>query len=894
MKNKKGFTLIELLAVVIVLGLLIAVAFPAISKYTNETRSDMYELHEKSMQTAASNMISTCVQGEVDGCVPKDGESRTVYLKELVLQKYEQELKDPAKTDNFCDSNRSYVVITNNDNNMLDLDYQVCLVCSKYQSEVCDVIQPDTLCDKTVDSELPTCGEVVGASSMWTNEDRLLSVGCGDSGCGCTQNAFSKKFTETTKKGSITIVDKAGNYKECEVDVNVDKDKPTCSLEVVGTKGENGWYKGAAPIVKFVGNPMDGDKQSGKDVYSGVATYGIGINGTGYDFNKQTSYTVSEGITTVYGYIKDNAGNIGICSTEVKYDKTVDKATVVYGYQIYPKSDLATVDGQKIKLNSNFFEYGNILGINVYLNNNPSGINVSVSDGTNQVITRTISSGVLEMNLSFSGSYNYLEIDLGSSTNVTRVSKVEVITNHTDGFYTNQDVVVYASSNDGVYYSFNNGPFKTSNKMLFTENGTSYNVRVKDSADNISEATTFKIDNIDKDKPSCTIDVSANDDWYISYDPVVRKVIDLKLNFDDNNKVGDNVISNIRDYGLSTSATPIYNNINDESWNPDGVEEITWYGYVRDKAGNTNVCSKVVKKKTEEKYAIYSETDKSLRFVSSLNEIKVGDTYDGRVVTAVYTGFENKTYSSSTVPWRSYIGIIEKVIVETDLKPVSLKFWFTNMKECSYLDVSKIDTSKVSDMSYLFYYVGYDATSFSIIGLEKWNTSDVINMNFMFSCSGHKATNWSIGDLSDWNTSNVIYMISMFSFSGVWATSWTIGDLGDWDVSSVTTMYNMFYCAGGAATTFNIGDLSNWDVSSVSSMSSMFTNAGNNATTFNIGDLSNWDVSNVTTMSNMFDSAGYKALWSLNLSEWEVDKVTNYENFNKDVESKVIPPVWVN
>ena len=38
MKNKKGFTLIELLAVIVILGLLMAIAIPSVTKYITESR----------------------------------------------------------------------------------------------------------------------------------------------------------------------------------------------------------------------------------------------------------------------------------------------------------------------------------------------------------------------------------------------------------------------------------------------------------------------------------------------------------------------------------------------------------------------------------------------------------------------------------------------------------------------------------------------------------------------------------------------------------------------------------------------------------------------------------------------------------------------------------------
>ena len=40
MNKRKAFTLIELLAVVVILGLLVTVAYPAVNKYINNTKSN--------------------------------------------------------------------------------------------------------------------------------------------------------------------------------------------------------------------------------------------------------------------------------------------------------------------------------------------------------------------------------------------------------------------------------------------------------------------------------------------------------------------------------------------------------------------------------------------------------------------------------------------------------------------------------------------------------------------------------------------------------------------------------------------------------------------------------------------------------------------------------------
>ena len=209
---------------------------------------------------------------------------------------------------------------------------------------------------------------------------------------------------------------------------------------------------------------------------------------------------------------------------------------------------------------------------------------------------------------------------------------------------------------------------------------------------------------------------------------------------------------------------------------------------------------------------------------------------------------------------------------------MSSMFYYAGYSASSFtLDLSSWNTSSVRSMHQMFNYAGRSATTFNISYISNWDTSSVTNMNSMFSSAGSSATSWSIGNLSNWDTSSVTNMNSMFSSAGSSATSWSIGNLSNWDTSSVTNMSHMFNSAGRSATTFNISYISDWDTSKVTIMDGIFSYAGYSATTWSIGDLSDWDTSKVTTMQYMFSSAGYSATsWSIgDLSSWDTSSVTN-------------------
>ena len=169
------------------------------------------------------------------------------------------------------------------------------------------------------------------------------------------------------------------------------------------------------------------------------------------------------------------------------------------------------------------------------------------------------------------------------------------------------------------------------------------------------------------------------------------------------------------------------------------------------------------------------------------------------------------------------------------------------------LDLSSFDTSKVTDMSYMF----YGMSNLTSLNLSNFDTSNVTKMYDMFS----NMSNLTTLDLSSFNTSQVTYMSSMF-----WVTSnLTTLDLSNFDTSKVTDMQYMFY-GMSSLTALN---LSNFDTSKVTDMSYMFYGMSN-LTSLN---LSNFDTSNVTKMYHMFSDMS--SLTMLDLSNFDTSKVTD-------------------
>ena len=182
-----------------------------------------------------------------------------------------------------------------------------------------------------------------------------------------------------------------------------------------------------------------------------------------------------------------------------------------------------------------------------------------------------------------------------------------------------------------------------------------------------------------------------------------------------------------------------------------------------------------------------------------------------------------------------------------------------------------------------------------INNIDILNTSMVTNMNNMFNSAGNNSTVFKLDLGSNFDTSNVTSMSKMFWKTGASSPIFTL-NLGDkFDTRNVKNMSYMFEHTAYSSKDFslNLGD--KFDTSNVIYMQFMFAGTGYSSTSFSLNLGNKFDTSNVTNMSNMFNGPGFKSpLFKLNCSSWNVDKVTNYSDFNINAKSKVIPPSWKN
>ena len=162
----------------------------------------------------------------------------------------------------------------------------------------------------------------------------------------------------------------------------------------------------------------------------------------------------------------------------------------------------------------------------------------------------------------------------------------------------------------------------------------------------------------------------------------------------------------------------------------------------------------------------------------------------------------------------------------------SMISYFSGFEEMTSIDLSAIDTSEVTDMSYMF----SECNGLTSLDVSKFDTSQVTTMTWMFAeCSSLTSL-----DVSKFDTSKVTNMSYMFYN----CRSLTSLDVSKLDTSNVTNMSGMFENVRRLTSL----DVSNFDTSQVIDMSWMFGNCSGLTSL----DVSSFDTSQVTNIDSMF------------------------------------------
>ena len=224
---------------------------------------------------------------------------------------------------------------------------------------VSDALGNTTSCpaDQTVkiDKTAPSCGSITGQSTVWTKNNRSISVGCSDGGSGCTSSRFSQTFSTEGATDTITIKDNVGNSKSCTVNKYIDKTAPKfistykCYDESTGKPRQRfGWD------VRDDVSGIDGDTSVWEYCYTGHRDSSCGAtcsSGNKYSHKPSSIY----GTKYNYYYQDTHYNNVGSGVTGTAF--TGVDASCIDGYSVRTNFKLCDFAGNCAYKENAIFSY---------------------------------------------------------------------------------------------------------------------------------------------------------------------------------------------------------------------------------------------------------------------------------------------------------------------------------------------------------------------------------------------------------------------------------------------------------------------------------------------------------------------------------------------------------
>ena len=209
-------------------------------------------------------------------------------------------------------------------------------------------------------------------------------------------------------------------------------------------------------------------------------------------------------------------------------------------------------------------------------------------------------------------------------------------------------------------------------------------------------------------------------------------------------------------------------------------------------------------------FAVFSADDGSLDFYKRefKDMPKVGDTFEGKTVTEVYTGFENTHFSIQTsddkmahdwtcnaLPWwNRRVSVKTATVVDTGITPTSICGWFMRMPNLATADLSNLDCVN----TYTAWCAFLHCTSLTSLKSPK-NFNPIDLSDFVYNCGNLKdldTSTWNMGRCQNidwafsgchsletlpgaesWNTSSLNYTNGAFAYCNLLKL-----DCSDWKV----------------------------------------------------------------------------------------------------------------
>lgn len=268
-----------------------------------------------------------------------------------------------------------------------------------------------------------------------------------------------------------------------------------------------------------------------------------------------------------------------------------------------------------------------------------------------------------------------------------------------------------------------------------------------------------------------------------------------------------------------------------------------------------------------EAFAVYSDDDKSLCFYKRAKIPTVGETFNRKTATEIYTGFEENKYTASAdesyndsanTPWSAHCFEIESVvIVDPGIKPKSTAFWFQHLSSCtSIIGLNKLDTSNSVSFQHMF----YDMEAIKSLNVEGLNTS---NSRSFDACFSH-CSNLQTIDLDSWDFGKAKMCGWLFNKCSN-LSSIRLSTRGAAEGASFTSCF--------LGTSIEEIDVSTFVGASPASVASMFSEC---SLLKNVSGIERWDTTHITTTKDMFNQC--KKLQTVDFSQFLGDSLEDAQS----------------
>ena len=206
-------------------------------------------------------------------------------------------------------------------------------------------------------------------------------------------------------------------------------------------------------------------------------------------------------------------------------------------------------------------------------------------------------------------------------------------------------------------------------------------------------------------------------------------------------------------------------------------------------SNNSDAAAYAILTVDEDATASAGETRYNMTFVRSAKALTTKNTYNGKEIIAVYTGFEDVNPSSpSDLLWHmdGATSSISSVYFKNTIRPTSTAYWFNGMSNCTSIDAVLLSCSNITtgSMESMF----FDCISLESLALPQGFGAETTtaNMSFMFTgCSSLTTLDLPEGFGESLTSADLSFMF--YGCSAIGSL-----DLSDLNALAATDMSNMF------------------------------------------------------------------------------------------------------